>query len=69
MRLPNRVFGLVARLYFTEKFRRQTEAQCEMERYERLQRWWYALDRAQHNVGECGGRIAGCHYRPCYVVE
>jgi hypothetical protein len=69
MKLPNRVFDLIERVYFTEKSRRAVETRRGMERYERLQRWWYALDRAQHSVGQCGGRITGCHYRPCYVVE
>lgn len=69
MRLPNRVFYLVARVYFTEKSRRAAEARREMERYERLLRWIFALERARHGLGQCGGATNGCRFRPCYVVE
>lgn len=69
IRLPNRVYSLIVRIYFTQKAIRTAEARAAAERYDQALRAQFAKEVERHKRGECGGYAAGCRYRPCYVVE
>jgi hypothetical protein len=68
IRLPDRVYGLVARVYFVQKGIRRAEADRELERQDRQLREHFARLEAAHDRGQCGGAASGCAYAPCLVV-
>ena len=67
-RLPDWAYALVVRVHTAQSSLRRAEAARESARQDRLLRWYFALDRARHGLGECGGAVNGCRFAPCYRV-
>jgi hypothetical protein len=64
IRLSDRVFAGLSRVYFAQKRLRDAEAREALEREDAAQRAYYDALREAHAIGLCGG-APRCPYVPC----
>ncbi|HEX5997292.1 MAG TPA: hypothetical protein VFY84_19300 [Jiangellales bacterium] len=69
IRIPDRAFSILARVYHAQKLIRRDEQAREVARQDRELREHFARQEAEHDAGRCGGAMNGCRYAPCYVVN
>lgn len=69
MRVPDRLYVLMERVYLAERQRRRREQADRVQAEDRAFR--FAADRQHdaHAAGTCGGTDGGCRYFPCYSVR
>lgn len=65
MRLPDRLFRILRRVYLAQERLRREEARRALEAEDRRMREHYKALHARHVAGTCGGAAAGCCYVPC----
>lgn len=65
IRLPDRLFTVLARVYRAQDRIRRREARERLDAEDRAFRVQCAINRLKHEAGECGGAEAGCRYVPC----
>lgn len=69
MRLPDRVFRVMERVYHTQRAIRREEQRCRLETEDAMMREYFRRLEATHDAGACGGAAGGCRYAPCFMVE
>jgi hypothetical protein len=65
IRLPDRVFVVIERVYREQYRMRRAELRAAVEKEDRDMRAYYARLAVRHEAGTCGGAEAGCCYVPC----
>lgn len=65
IRIPDRAFRIIARVYRAQDRIRRAERAAELRRQDEAQRAYYSDLIERHTAGTCGGAEAGCCYVPC----
>lgn len=65
LRLPDRAFRLLERVYRAQNRIRRIELREQVRREDERMRAYYADLQIRHDMGTCGGAAAGCGYVPC----
>jgi hypothetical protein len=65
MRLSDRAYQALERLYFAQRTIRREESERRLAEEDAAQRAYYNALRQRHAAGTCGGAEAGCCYVPC----
>lgn len=65
IRLPDRLFAVVERVYRAQDRLRRVELRAAVRREDERMRSYYTALIARHDAGTCGGAEAGCCYVPC----
>lgn len=69
MRIPDRLYVLMERVYLAERRRRRRELDDRVQAEDRAIRLAADRQRDAHRAGTCGGPGNGCGYFPCYTVR
>lgn len=65
IRLPDRVYAVLERVYLSQRVIRRRELKEAVAREDAALRAYYDRMRAAHAAGRCGGQDNGCCYVPC----
>jgi hypothetical protein len=66
MRLPDRLYALLERVYVAQRRIRRAEDRAELERQDRALRDYADRQRREHQIHKAlGKRAEGCPYVPC----